>query len=87
MRAVRGDRRRVNGIDGDLHGKPISAPSHAAAGRKRIRPTGSADVRPYRTPSLRLLPLGAGPRLLGAALIVAALWCAFFWATFTPGGP
>ena len=38
-------------------------------------------------PSLRLLPLGAGPRLLGAALIVAALWGAFFWATSTPGGP
>ena len=40
-----------------------------------------------RTPSLRLLPLGAGPRLAGAALIVAALWGAFFWATSTPGGP
>ena len=37
--------------------------------------------------SVRLLPLGAGPRLVGAALIVAALWGAFFWATSTPGGP
>ena len=39
------------------------------------------------TASIRLLPLGAGPRLLGAALIAAALWGAFFWATSTPGGP
>ncbi|MCY4483442.1 MAG: hypothetical protein OXC12_11240 [Spirochaetaceae bacterium] len=38
-------------------------------------------------PVLRLLPLGAGPRLVGAALIVAALWGAFFWAVSTPGGP
>ena len=42
--------------------------------------------RPH-TPSIRLLPLGAGARLLGAALIVAALWGAFFWATSTTGGP
>lgn len=34
-----------------------------------------------------LLLLGAGPRLGGAALIVAALWAAFFWATSTPGTP
>ena len=40
-----------------------------------------------RTPWLWLLPLGAGPRLLGAALIVAVLWAGFFWATSTPGGP
>ena len=44
-------------------------------------------MRPRHTPSIRLLPLGAGPRLLGAVLIVAALWGAFFWATSTPGGP
>ena len=43
-------------------------------------------MRGRRAPSLRLLPLGAGPRLLGAALIVAALWGAFFWATSAPGG-
>ena len=43
-------------------------------------------MRP-RAPSIRLLPLGAGPRLAGAAVIVAALWAAFFWATSTPGGP
>lgn len=29
---------------------------------------------------LRLLLLGAGPRLLGAGLIVALLWAGFFWA-------
>ena len=44
-------------------------------------------MRTRRTPSIRLLPLGADSRLLGAALIVAALWGAFFWATSTPGGP
>ena len=36
--------------------------------------------------SLRLLLIGAGPRLAGAALIVAALWAGFLWATATPGG-
>ena len=44
-------------------------------------------MKARHTPSLRLLPLGAGARLLGAALIVTALWGAFFWATSTPGGP
>ena len=44
-------------------------------------------MKARHTPSLRLLPLGAGSRLVGAALIVAALWGAFFWATSTPGGP
>ena len=44
-------------------------------------------MKTRRTASMRLLPLGAGPRLLGAAVIVAALWGAFFWATSTPGGP
>ncbi len=39
-----------------------------------------------RRPSVGLMPLGAGARLLGAAMIVAALWGAFFWATSTPGG-
>ncbi len=41
-------------------------------------------TRHYR--ALRLLALGAGPRLVGAAIIVAALWGAFFWATSPPGG-
>ena len=38
-----------------------------------------------RPSTLRLLLLGAGPRLIGAALIVALLWAGFFWATSTPG--
>ena len=53
-----------------------------AAGRRRRRPAGSASMR-TRSPSLWLLPLGAVPRLIGAALIVAALWAGFFWATST----
>ena len=36
-------------------------------------------------PAIRLLSLGAGFRLLGAALIVAVLWGMFFWATSAPG--
>ena len=44
-------------------------------------------MRTRRTASLRLLALGTGPRLAAAALIVAALWGAFFWATSTPVGP
>ena len=47
----------------------------------------SAGMRTRHTPSIRLLPLGAGPRLLGAVLIVAVLWGAFFWATSTLGWP
>jgi hypothetical protein len=35
--------------------------------------------------AVRLLLLGAAPRLAGAILIVALLWAAFFWATATPG--
>lgn len=34
---------------------------------------------------LRLLLVGAAPRLAGAALIVALLWAGFFWATASPG--
>lgn len=34
---------------------------------------------------LRLLLVGAPPRLAMAALVVAALWVGFFWATATPG--
>ena len=35
----------------------------------------------------RLLAVGAGLRLAGAALVAAALWAGFFWATATLGGP
>ncbi len=31
------------------------------------------------------LLVGVGPRLAVAALLVMALWAAFFWATSTPG--
>lgn len=34
---------------------------------------------------LALLLLGAGPRLAGAALIVALIWAGFFWATWSRG--
>lgn len=36
--------------------------------------------------SMRIFLMGAGPRLLGAAAIVAALWAGFFWATARLGG-
>jgi len=39
-----------------------------------------------RPAMLRLLLIGAGARLAGAALVVAGLWAGFFWATATPGG-
>lgn len=38
-----------------------------------------------RLTSIRLLLLGAGPRLAGAAVVIAVLWAGFFWATTTPG--
>lgn len=34
----------------------------------------------------QLLLVGAGPRLMIAMGIIAALWAAFFWAIATPGG-
>lgn len=37
------------------------------------------------TTTIRLLLVGALPRLVGAAMIVALLWLAFVWATSTPG--
>lgn len=36
---------------------------------------------------IALLLLGAGPRLLGALVLVALLWLAFFWAITPPGRP
>ena len=36
--------------------------------------------------ALRLLLVGASVRLIGALVIVGALWAGFFWATTTPGG-
>ncbi|MEM8959022.1 MAG: hypothetical protein AAGC86_14555 [Pseudomonadota bacterium] len=43
-------------------------------------------MKPRDRDMLRLLLLGSGPRLAGAAVVVALLWAAFFWATSTPGG-
>lgn len=37
--------------------------------------------------NLRLLLMGAAPRVLAAALIAGALWAGFVWATATPGAP
>ena len=68
-----------------MENRYVSGGIVASAGLGRRRSTGSAGIR-KRTPSLWLLPLGAGPRLAGAALIVVALWAGFFWATSTPGG-
>ena len=59
----------------------------AAAGREHRHSTGSAGMRTRHTPSIRLLALGAGPRLAVAALIVAVLWGALFWATSAWAGP
>ncbi|MEL7085244.1 MAG: hypothetical protein AAF268_10900 [Cyanobacteria bacterium P01_A01_bin.3] len=39
-----------------------------------------------RRQGLRLLMLGAGHRMLGASLVVAALWAGFYWATSMSGG-
>ena len=47
---------------------------------------GALRMRGRSASSLRLLLIGVGSRLAGAALIVAALWVGFFWATATPGG-
>ena len=44
-------------------------------------------MRTRRTPSIRLLALGAGPRLVVAALILVALWGALLWAMSVWGGP
>ena len=34
---------------------------------------------------LRLLLVGAGPRIAVALLVVALLWAGFFWAMSSPG--
>ena len=39
-----------------------------------------------RGAAFRLLLIGAGPRLAGAALIALLHWAMFLWATQTPGG-
>lgn len=42
-------------------------------------------MRVWRHVAGRVLLVGVGPRLAVAALLVLALWAAFFWATSTPG--
>ncbi|MEM7428246.1 MAG: hypothetical protein AAF441_19315 [Pseudomonadota bacterium] len=37
-------------------------------------------------PSVRLLMMGAAPRLAVAALLVLLLWAGFIWATSPVGG-
>jgi len=49
----------------------------------RIR-TGSG-MRVWHHVAGRALLVGVGPRLAVVALLVMALWAAFFWATSTPG--
>ena len=44
-------------------------------------------MRTRHTPSIRLLALGAVPRLVVAALILVVLWGALFWAMSVWGGP
>ena len=86
MRTVRGSRRGVVGKGSAAHGEPVSGWTVAAAGGERRDSAGNAGVRTPNSPWLRLLSLGAGPRLVGAAFIVAMLWGAFYWATSAPGG-
>lgn len=38
-----------------------------------------------RRTAFRLLLVGAGPRLAGAAFLILLLWLGFYWATSTPG--
>lgn len=39
----------------------------------------------FRTQDIGLLTLGAGRRLLIAAVLALTLWALFFWATSSPG--
>lgn len=40
----------------------------------------------HRDQAIGLIMIGAGRRLVYAALIAVALWALFFWATSAPGG-
>ena len=48
---------------------------------------GGTEMRAPLTSQIRLLLIGAGLRLTGAALVIALLWTGFFWATSTPAAP
>lgn len=39
----------------------------------------------HREEQIGLIMLGAGRRVLIAAIMVAVLWILFYWATATPG--
>lgn len=43
-------------------------------------------MKDFATGFVRLLLLGAGPRLLGAVVIMLLLWSGFLWATAPLGG-
>jgi len=47
----------------------------------RQTPAAAAEPMTMRQPMARLLLLGVGPRMAASAMIVAALWIGFFWAT------
>ena len=79
-----------NIIDVFIYGKASIADRYREAetglGVCRIHPVwqkhrrkGVSMIR--RRPILRLLLLGAAPRLATSAFIVGALWIGFFWAT------
>ena len=68
--------RRLDGpperLSGGLNTEPIpNQPEHAHMMK--------------RWPMLHLLLLSAGPRLVGATLVIALLWALFFWATSNIG--
>jgi hypothetical protein len=46
---------------------------------------GSPKMKACVEHKMSLFLLGIWPRLAGVALIAAALWAGFFWATHTPG--
>ena len=47
---------------------------------------GCGQCTMIRLPELHILLTGASLRLSIAAIIIAALWAGFVWATSTPGG-
>ncbi len=42
-------------------------------------------MKPLHGPFVRLLMMGAAPRLAISLLIIALLWAGFFWATAPAG--
>jgi len=52
---------------------------------RKLRVGAGSGMRVWRRVAGGALLEGVGPRLAVAALLVMALWAAFFWATSTPG--